>query len=1502
MVKIIKKSIKYFIIIIGILIMIPTIFYLILQIPEVQTYLVKRITSHFSNEIKSTISIGSIKYTFFNRLSVNDLLIRDKHNDTLIYAQNVTAGLRKLDIKKSAFKFGKLVLTKPVIALITDSSGQMNLTWYLEMLKNPADTTKKTKPYFSVNQIDISNARFSILNHSSPAGVSKMDFNNLNVSSLNGIFEDFKIENDTTSFTIYNLSFREKNGLSVNKLSSEVKLSKQNFFLNSFYLNCESSILNIKKLAITADSSSSFKRFAKEVKLDMVLEKSLVSSSFLEYFIPSLNGINESVWLSGKIYGTVAELRGRDIELSYREHTYLSCDFDFSGLPKIENAFIYIGVNSLRTNVSDIDKFKIAEKENFVIPEVLFKLGDISFDGSFTGFITDFVTYGKIRTRLGNISTDISFRPEESKKYRINGLLTGSEINLGELAENPKLLGKLSFTTNVSGYAYTLNKFAANLTGKIDSVEINNYKYRNIELNGFFTEKTWDGSVKIKEENIKLDLLGILNFREDLPEFDFTMNLEKANLYKLNLDRKDSTSMLTMLLTSNFKGNSIDNLDGEIKLLNSTLREHGNNLELYNFSINAHKENNKPVLSLRTDFVDADIRGYYNFAGLGSLARSTLSTLMPSQFRTTPKKREPGKNKFTFEINFKNSDKINNFFRNGVLLADKSSIKGSVFADSIIHISGNTKSLAVKKIVFNDLSFDTNISGSAFSGDITSSSILLPTQSELKGFSLKLKTVPDSFILTVGWDNKEKILDMGNFIARGKFEKNPNGKRNAILTINIDSTDFYSRNSRWTISQSSLRLDSNALKVNKLYVSSKENYYLVNGSVSENPADTLILECKGIDISPLNYLSDQRRLSDTNIVPLKLKGRLNGKILFTNVYKNLLLEGNITVNNFSLLGSEFGDIFIGSEFDNARKVVNVKAGNNLHGIRNIDIKGYYDPVSKKTDMDIRTTRLPIDALNQLLRVFASDISGSASGRVNLSGEINNLFLTGAVMAENASMKVNYLQTRYKMNDTVRFDKNGIKFNNIKIFDEKGNTAVLSGSVNHKSFRDYSADLLVNMNAHDFEVLNTKPKDNELFYGTAFATGVTAIKSGPNSLAFDISAKSGKNSKLIIPLNKGLSISDYSFITFVDSTNNKKGVSGTEANNSILAPAKKTGIDINMDVEVNPNAEVQLIFDSKVGDAMIGHGSGNLNITLNRNGDFKMNGDYIIETGDYLFTLGNILNKKFTVENGGKIIFNGDIDNTDIDIKAIYKLRASLYDILQDDRFKERIPVECQLILTGRLFNPVVVFNIYLPLADEATRTYLRNAISTDEEVSRQFAYLLVMNSFYADPALGFSSGSASGTSAMAVTTTEMLFNQVSNWLSQISNNFDIGFVYRPGSGNKDINPQEVQVALSTQLLNNKVVINGNFDYQGVGSASNNTNQITGDFDAQYKLTEKVRFKVFNRANNPATGLSFGVPYTQGIGILFKQDFNRFSDLFHKKVMPDKKKMDTTAIKRKKVLP
>ena len=1070
-------------------------------------------------------------------------------------------------------------------------------------------------------------------------------------------------------------------------------------------------------------------------------------------------------------------------------------------------------------------------------------------------------------------------RPERPNRFRVNGLVTGNDVDLGFLTDNPDLLGNLSIRANIDGIAYSYKQFSGTLSGVIDSLEMKDYKYRNIGLEGVFTEKTWDGSVKISENNIRMDILGMFNFSRELPEFDFTLNLANADLNKLNLDKGDTTSSLSMLMTANIKGSNIDNIDGEIRLLNSRLKRHGNTLDLYNFSVKTFIENSLPAISLRTDYIDADLRGYYDFSSLGNLFRRRLASIMPSRFSEPEDDSEESENKFTFTVNFKNTERINTFFKTGILVSEKSWLSGGLFTDSIMWIKGEAGSLSVRNNTFRNLSLDGQVSSPELRLAMKSSSLSLPGESELKGFSVNLATKPDTFLFDLGWDNRERILNSGRFIAQGSFSREDDG--NPVLTVFIDSTDVFVRDKLWKINRSSIILDSGSLKINKLFINNNEHTCLVDGAVSEDARDTLNIEFRRIDISPLNRIMEKK--DDPNRIPLKIKGELNGNVLLTGIYRDLLLVSNITINSFSMLESEYGDLFVTSSWDTEKKVAEIRGGNNLKGRKMLDINGSYDPSTKKISLTGTADKLPVDALNPLLSVFASGIGGTASGKVNLSGEFKELVLKGALLVEDATMKIDYLQTRYTLRDSIRFDRNKILFGNVRLNDERGRTAILNGSVNHSYFRDYQADLVITMN--ESMALNTRPKDNDLFYGTAFATGVTTIKNNASALAFDISARTARNTRFYIPLNSTETVSEYSYITFIS-----PGAAGTDTRDEEVKGKKsvpETRMVMNFDLEVTPDAEVQLIFDSRVGDIMKGHGSGRLNINLNEKGDFKISGNYIIENGDYLFTLGNIFNKPFSVENGGTITFNGGIDNAEINIKAIYKLKASLGELLQDARYDERIPVECHIKLSGNLFNPIVGLDIFLPMADEATRTYLKSIITTEEELSRQFLYLLVMNNFYADPSYRSSLTTTTGTSAMAVTTTEMVSNQLSNWVSQISNDFDVGFVYRPGY--KGLNSNEVQLALSTQLLNDRVSINGNFDVRGTGASTDNTDQLVGDFDIEYKLTENIRFKVFNRFNNPYTGRQ--ADYTQGFGLFFRQDFDRFSDLFRRKVKAEMKRED-----------
>ncbi|MDR2887091.1 MAG: translocation/assembly module TamB [Bacteroidales bacterium] len=1480
--KSIKKILKRIYIASGAVAGLVIILYFGMQLYAVQTFIIKKVTDRISKEFNSTVQIGKVEFEFFDRLSLGNVLIKDRHNDTLIFCEKVITGISRLRLKESSFRFGNVYLSRPVFAMATDSLGELNLKWYLDQLKNN-DSTKVKKPVgITFDHIDLHEARFSLYDSRKSDGINGINFSNLKAGNINGTVEQLKIDGDTISLGIHNLALKEASGFTVKKLNSNMSITKGRLAFSNVGIICDSTVIDMPTLELLGDSSGSFSNFVENVRLRINLNNSLISTSDLMYFVPALRPVNEAIQLSGRISGTISELRGRNIIASYREHTYLDCDFDISGLPDIKDAFIYIGISKLTTDAGDIEKLSIDNKQ-IALPDMLYKTGKLSFDGSFTGFITDFVAYGKLNSPTGAVAADLSLRPVDRRNYIIKGMFKGSGIDLGEITGNSQNLGKMSISSDIDGSVSATKRFAVNLTGTVDSIDIKNYRYRNIALNGLFTDKMWDGSIDIDDENLKMDIQGLFSFEKELPEFNFTLNLAKANLFNLNIEKKDTTSAASLLITSDFRGNSIDNLNGEIKLLNANFIRHRDTLELNDLAVNTFIEDSKPVLSLRSDFVDADMKGMYSFGNLQNLFRYAVSNIMPLKHHSGLRRADLGQNDFLFSVNLKNTGEINSFFNTGLQLSSNSHIEGIVNSDSIIMLSGRIKELTVYNNRFNDFNLNAVFKDSIFNADITNSSLDILEQSTLDSFSINISAAHNSFTFKTLWGGGNRQSNSGTIIAKGAYFTESSDAGKVLLGIDIEPTEVRTRTNLWEISGSNIVIDTSAIKISGFQAGSSDYFYSVDGSVSLNPADTLRLGFRGIGIAPLNYFINRNKNDNNDGLALDIDGTLNGNIILANLYRSALIQGNLTIDNLTALGSNFGALNIASAIDVNTNVIALRAKNSLNGENNIDVEGYYDPPAKKLDLAITANKLPVAPLNLLLNSFASGISGRTSGKINLQVNPGNISLDGSVMAENTTIKIDYLQALYRINDSIRFDEKGIHFNNIRLLDERGNHGFLSGVVSHKNFKNITPNLTVNI--FDAMVLNTKPKDNSQFYGSAFASGIATIKTlSGGAMTFDISASTGHNTRFYIPLSTGASVSDAAFVTFVDHARHD-----TIPSPLLSLQPQSSGMDLNMDLRVNPEAEIQLIFDLTVGDIMKANGSGNLNINYNRRGELNIIGDYVIDRGDYLFTLGNFLNKHFSVQNGSRIIFSGDINNAEIDIMAIYRLRASLAEIVPsamaaDGATGERVQVECRLNLTGKLFNPRIAFDIYLPTVDERTRAYLKNVTATEEQLSRQFLYLLVMNRFYPDPISGVSPTTAGATGgAAAVTTSEMLFSQLSNMLSKISDDVNIGINYRPGDGNSTINPDLWEVATIIPVLNDRVTLNGNFDIRGTSSppatAGTSPNNITGDFDAELKVTDKIRFKVFNRYNNPYEGKSDA--YTQGIGIFFRQEFNRFSDLFRK---------------------
>ncbi len=1466
----IKKIYKYTFIILFLFVVLPSIAFFMLKIPSVQTYLGGKLMDRVSERIKGEIEFSHIHFSYFKRIRVNDLLIRDFSSDTLIYSPFVSAGIRKIKKKDRLLRLGRINVEEPIIKIKPDSSGDLNILYYLDFIV-PDDTAKRNRE-LSISQIRVSKGTLSYTNgKTASSGSELVDINNISLKELDITIDNLDKLWKNVGLNLSEFSFKTEQGFEVINMFTQVDIGSDHFYLIDPTIRTLGSFINSDILGIDFIKSDDNFNFINNANLRLKINSSLVALSELGYFVKDLYGFNEELAFSGDIRGTIAELKGRNLDLSISDTSMLLFDFDMSGLPEIENTFMFINVKEFKTHTSAIEEIRIPGKGFINLGEEVRRLGSISFVGNFTGFLTDFVTYGKFKSNLGNISTDILFKPDKKNSFVYTGSFDIEGADIGKLTGLEEMLGKASASFEIDGYSESFNKFRANIKGSLDSLELNNYTYRNIEVDGLFTERIFDGSVNSKSEHLDMNLLGRFDFSDTIPELDFSLNLLNADLYALNIDPEDSTSNLSMLLTANIIGNNIDNISGEVRMLNSRIRKFGEELELYDVGLKASEENDIYRLELKTDLIDAELYGDYNISTIGRGIRNIAYRLAPSLAKKDTTGIVPAQERFAYSINFKNSDRVNEFFRTGLQIAPGTHITGELLADNRFTLNAVGNYIAYNNNSLIDYVLNAEAIDTISKLNIKSYKVNLINRIDLDSLNFDISTMPDNIDLNINWNNEGSLTKGGQVGIQGEFLNVKNGKLAFVGSVLPTTIDM--RDKRWNISSSVFEIDSSSVSFNNLQVNHKEDYFRINGTISEDMFDTLYLDFNNLDLSALNYIKKQDELTKEDKIDFLLAGNLGGSILLTDFYNNPMFESNLTIDSFKTNEHEHGDVTLISQWDNMSKVAEILIFNSINGAQTFGINGYYDPVNSDLHLLTEVTNMPLDILNLVLFSFASGVNGYATGSVVISGNPSSPFINGKVMASETSLIIDYLQTRFNFSDTIILKDQSYVFDNIEVRDDRGNFAVLNGAVSHNGFKDFDVGLKID--AQNMRVLDTRQKDNDIFYGTAFASGAINIEGGDQGLDLNISAKTERNTRIFIPLNSREEVSDYSFISFMepytDSTQKRQ----------IILPIRlpeesaRMGLDFNLDV--TQDAEIQLVFDASVGDVMRSRGSGNLNLSIDKKGNFTMYGDYTIEDGDYLLTLGNIFNKRFEVENGGSIVWNGELANSTVDIKAIYKLKASLFELLQDPNYMERIPVECHLNMTGQLIDPVIGFDIYLPTADEQTRTNLRNAINSDEEMSRQFLYLLVMNSFYPDPSYAnATSTTTTGASAMGVTTTEMLSNQLSNWLSQISNDFDIGFTYRPGN---EISTQEVEVALSTQLLNDRVTINGNFDVAGQETSSS-TNDITGDFDVEVKLTEKLRLKVFNRSNDNI--LYETAPYTQGFGFFFRQEFNKFKDIFKRK--------------------
>lgn len=1425
----------------------------ILQSSGVQSFLVRKLTERFSQKLNTTISVKGVSLSFFNKIVLEDVLIKDRNNDSLLFVHELVASINSFSIKKRTASIEKLELNKTFININSDSAGHANYQFLLDSLaKKDTVKTESLSFNFNLKRFDFTNALFRY-SYRDSAENHTINLNNITLG-----VNDFETKNEKTAFTITQLQLNDLKDFRLEDFSARFVAKGDSISLQKLHASTANSV--ITEANITLNKKNPENGFdLKNMKVDLSLKKSGISLKDIGIVVPALKGMEEKIDLSGQVSGTLADLKGKDISLNLGNNTQLDFDIYLNGLPDLASTYMHIDLKQSFADFNDVKKVKLPTNfpiHQLEIPTPLLQAGIIEYKGNFTGFLSDFVAFGTFRSRWGVLTTDLSFVPSKDKNLKINGRLRTVDFKLGELLQSD-ILGGVTFNGNIEGIInQKTNDFAAKISGRIDSIKVIDYQYKNIQMDGNILKKKFEGNMVVNDPNLKLKFNGKFDLNEPVPVFNFDMLVDKADLKALNFDRKYKQSKISFALNANFTGNNIDNLDGLIHLSKGTYKNENDSVLFNDFNLKTYNDG-KPALQIRSDFMDADLHGQYQLHKLHNSFLKIIATYLPSVGFSVPA--EETQNNFDFNIALKD---INRFTK--ALLPDlkmnTAAVSGSINSTkNTLKIDASFPEIKYQSAVFQKYTINIesdsklNIRNKIGEFDLGQNFVV----HNLSVISEAANNVLDS---KLSWNNFGEVSYSGSVNTSAKFFRQKNAPH---IEISVKPTRMFVADTLWQINSSLITIDSTLVKVDKLKLSNKGQYIMVDGSITPNQSDKLNILFHQIDLNSLNTFIGG---------DIDLKGGLNGGLSVLDLYRRPLILADLKISGLGLLDQPIGDASVQTVWDPVKEEVNAGMLVNSGEKRILVANGIYNPGKDSLSVFTNFDHFSLLILQPLLGSTFAHFHGDATGKVHLYGPMGHLQHEGALFASKAGLMLTDLQVNYTLNDSVRFAGDKIIFPQMRVVDDLGNSGIFNGTIQHKSFSKMVYDLSVKSNK--ILAINTTSANNEQFYGKLFGSGNLRITGKESDILIDGVARTEKGTEMNIFLEYSAEAQQYDFLNFVNFK--------TRARNEIKKPTVPgSKLLMKFNVEITPEAKEQLIFNSKIGDIIRGQGSGNMQIEFDNNSNLSLYGEYTVEQGDYLFTLQNVINKKFEIQRGGTIQWNGDPQNAVVDLNAIYRLKASLSELFVNSTetadLNKRIPVLCKIALSKNLNNPEIKFDIELPSTESRINDEIRQFINSEEDMNKQILSLLVLGKFYTPEYLR-GNFAAINNNLMGSTASELLSNQFSNWLSQINNDFDIGIKYRPGN---QISKDEVELALGTQMFNDRVSINGNIGNNSSQRANANNSGLVGDADVNVKITRngKLQLKAYNHVNN---NLIYETsPYTQGVGISYREDFNSFNDLWRK---------------------
>ncbi len=1442
-------------------------FIFLIRSPWVQTYVAHLVASYYSSELGTEVEVESVKIYGLDYAEIIGLQIKDQRGDTLIYSPKFSGSVEVLSMR-SEFAILKAVNSDNARVKLQKYKGDSvtNMQFVIDYFSSEDTTESEFK--IKINEINLSDMHFSYDNWNIDPIPYGMDYNHLDLKKINGKVASLRNRNGVTTFSLDSVNLQDKSGFVLNHLHCYFLASDKKIKFEDLSILTPHSNMDIKGLSFNYHDYGDLSDFLHAVVMKGNIRPSRLNLQDLSYFAPVFKDFKNNIKIEGILDGTVNNFNIKDLYLGLSPVTYYSGEVDIKGLPYVDQSLFYMNIESLQTTAEDLRKFDyiaMGLEEDPEIPKQLDRLGLVQISGTIDGFLDEFYTNLVVESEGGSASAYLQAGLDTLYTLNYVGDISTKDVVLGELIGDQNI-GNLTSEISLKGHGVTLDELETTVIGRVHNFNLYGYNYGEINLNTVkVSGQKLDGVVEIEDNNLDFFFNGKVDLNGKTPKFDFIADIGKANLHELRLIDRPTSSFKGKVHVENCSGSSLDDFKGVVTIEGAEYYENGTTYEFDALRLESSQDSAYREIHVRSQFADVDMTGEYHLAKLDESLYSLANKVFPSLFKYRENEDIPTE-VFDLQIVIKDLSALTNIFYPDLEVAPYTEIGMKYDSDyEMLELSAQSDYINYKDMRVVNFTLDTTqkfvVFDPFYTVDLHADSAILGAGVHFENLAILSDLYNDDLHTEISWHKDDSTY-------WGALESDIDVRSSSEMMFALHPSDIYHEKlGKWSIdNEAYVKIDSTSLKFDNFRATNESQSVKVLGTVSEDPNDRLKVLIGQFNMNNLDaFMTDSTQV----------KGTMTATAYITDVYNDMYYDAYCWIDNLELDQYEIGDVEAVAGWNPLEERIEItgdifsSASNSTFKIE----KGYYyiKREENNLDFDINFRETDLAFANVFMPDGFSNLQGLLNGHLYVKGSTTVPELNGVVNLHDAGLKIDMLNTSYYANGDVIIEPDMILLNGIPIKDKLGAKGFLSGSFFHQNFAKYSYDFYASFN-NPFLVMNTTYDMNPLYYGNAFATGDVSIAYDDyNELEIVVNAKSEKGTDITLPLYGSEDVELQDFITFVSNDSTQK---------EDEYDVDLEGIEMTLSMDITEDAKIKLVFDDIVGDAMQGTGEGHIDMYIDQFYDFYMFGSYEVYQGSYLFTLKDLLNKKFEVEKGGTINWYGDPYEADIDLTAIYKLKTSLYDIMpenQRESYRQKTDVETHMHLTDNLFNPILNFDIELPRSDENAKTILANMVSTEAEMNKQVFSLLLLNKFL--PSEYNTTGSSSGgTAAIGNTTSEMLSNQLSNMLSKFSDDFDIGFNYQPGD---EVTSQEVALALSTQLLDDRLTITTNL---GVShqNAGDNSNSLIGDVDVEYKINEEGNTRVhgFNRSNEYDITQQEAT-YTQGVGVFYQESFSTFSELMCK---------------------